>query len=1091
VESERSSVPEAAGASGAAAVPLAETVPLDLTVLLSLGGFAAALPALFRLAGPVAGASSLSLAFACGLVLAGMALGQGRVRIATAQALQTVLAGALVLSPALFALLGPVLQRALWGVVGGSAVAVGGLRLVVLALLFLSPALAAGALLRLLSSGLDPSLQSGGAAAGTGDAGDHAGRGVATGLAMAAVAVGLAAGGAFLLPRLGTIGAIAVALGITGLAAGLSVLRRRGRASGASAAAGTPGAAATPGAAGTPGAESAAGTALLASRGSAPFDAATILAGTALGAAAIAWQRTASLLAGPTSLTGLTLLVLLLLGVAVGCFVLPALRERADDRLGVALQAAAGLLIAASMFCVPWLAEACARLGDALPGALLPGLRAVLAASFLALPAAFLLGASFSASGGTSAPRAASFALGAALGAVLGASAGVPVFGLRRSLGLAGAMGLLAAIARLHEVRFAKPALRGSVSLAGLVVMVLVGGFPAAWDPRIVAGGLYRYSAAHEGSRQRSAAEWLETRSRGVPPLFYREGENATVMVEESVQQAPGTPSAETETMTVDGRAVANSGVDVRSQVLSGEIPLLLHGPADNALLIDFTLGVTAGSMLRHPIRSLTVIEREPAVAEPAGIFGALANNPAGDSRLRMIYDDPRARLEADATRYDAIVVAATDPWLAHTAGLITREGYGRLKSRLKDGGVVAQRLSLGAASEPLLRSWMRTFQAAFPSTLVFQLTPDDLLLVGSETPLALKPTWVQNVTGSNAAVADDLQRVTLLGADEIVLTLRLGADGLRKLLGEAPIDDDDHQALRVAASRDLTVQRNGTLLASLDDAWSGFGGLLDEVGPTPQAKAAYLYRTAKSYLGLASDPVRALDLAKDLEALGAHNEAHWVRGEALLQQKDPDGALQEWQEVLKADPDNLDALFSLGMYEFDTHDYFDAERYLERAVKSHGDTAVLHYNHGRTLYQIGKYPEAITELQQARTLARGSEAYPLVDYLVGLSQARLKRDKEAETSLRDYLKWAYKQTTLTRVEVDAHLRLAEVLDRKGLRLEAFKERQKADRLKERLVAAGQPQAGASQGTPADQAGQAPPPDAAPPSNAPPPAGSR
>jgi spermidine synthase len=1046
VESEQSEAPQRDDAV------VAPAFPLDLTVLLSLAGFAAALPALYRLAGPVAGASSLSLASACGLVLAGMSLGRGRVRVLPIQA---VLAAMLVLSPAVFALLAPAVVRVLWGVLGGSAVAVAGLRLVALALLFLPPALAAGALLRLLSSRLDPAL-----AGGEGEAGEHAGRGVATGLATAAVAVGLAAGGAFLLPRLGTIGAMAVTLGITGLAAGLSVLRRRGS---------------FPGAVGG-------------RQAGARFDAATILAGTAIGAAAVAWQRTASLLAGPTGLTGLTVLVLLLLGVAVGCFVLPALRERSDERLGVALQAAAGLAIAASMFYVPWLAEACARLGDALPGPLLPGLRAVLAASFLALPAALLLGASFSAAGGPSAPRAGSFALGAALGAVLGAAAGVPVFGLRRCLGLAGAVGLLAAIARLHDVPFAKPALRGSVSLAGLVVMVLVGGFPAAWDPRVVAGGLYRYSAVHDGSRQRSAAEWLETRSRGVPPPFYREGENATVMVEESVQQAAGTPSAETETMTVDGRAVANSGVDVRSQVLSGEIPLLLHGPADNALLIDFTLGVTAGSMLRHPIRSLTVIEREPAVAEPAGIFGALANNPAGDSRLRMIYDDARARLEADATRYDAIVIAATDPWLAHTAELITRQGYGRLKSRLKEGGVVAQRLSLGAASEPVLRSWMRTFLAAFPSTLVFQLTPDDLLLVGSETPLALKPTWVQNVTGSNAAVAEDLQRVTLLGADEIVLTLRLGADGLRKLLGDAPIDDDDHQALRVAASRDLTVQRNGALLASLDDAWSGFGGLLDEVGPTPQAKAAYLYRTAKTYLGLASDPVRALDLAKDLEALGAANEAHWVRGEALLQQKDPDGALAEWQEVLKADPDNLDALFSLGMYEFDTHDYFDAERYLQRAAKSHGDTAVVRYNHGRALYQIGKYPEAISELQEARILARGSESYPLVDYLVGLSQARLKRDKEAETSLRDYLKWAYKQTTLTRVEVDAHLKLADVLDRKGLRLEAFKERQKADRLKERLAASGQSQAGA-QGIPADQAGPSPS-NASPPSNAPPPAGS-
>jgi spermidine synthase len=1010
--------------------PAVDSVPIDPTVLLSLAGFAAALPALDRLSGPVTGSSSVSLACASALVLAGLAIGVRRLAGVGRQGVQALLAGFVALSPVLFVFLGPAVLRALWGLAGTSGLVAGLLRCLVQALLFLPAAIAAGGLVRGLPSGQNLE-----------------GRGTATGLSAATGAIGLAAGGAFLLPRLGVFGTLAVALGTTGLAAALGVLRARGARAGASA--------------GFPGPADA-------GRG---LEVPTIFAGIALGAAAIAWQRTIALLAGPTSLSGLTLLVLVVLGTAVGCFVLPALFEPADERVVLALRAAAGLAIAASMFYVPWLAEACVRLGDAFPGTLLPGLRAVLAASFLALPAALALGASLSAGRGASAPHARWFALGAGLGAVIGAAALVPAFGLRRTLGLAAALGLLAALAGLRDVPFAKPALRGSVALAGLVVVVLVGGFPASWDPRVVAGGLYRYSAAHEGSRQKSAAEWLETRERGVPPLFYREGENATVMVEQSVQQAAGTPRAETETLTVDGRAVANSGVDVRSQVLSGEIPLLLHGPADSALLVDFTLGVTAGSMLRHPIRSLTVIEREPAVAEPAGLFGALANNPVGDSRLRLVYDDARARLEADTTLYDVIVVASTDPWLPHTAELITREGYGRLKSRLKDGGVVAQRLSLGAASEPVLRSWMRTFQSVFPSTLVFQTTPDDLLLVGSDRPLALKPSWVQNVAGSNAAVAEDLQRVTLLGADEIVLTLRLGAEGLKKLLGDAPVDDDDHQALRVAASRDLTVQRNAPLVASLDDAWSGFGGLLDEVGPTPQARAAYLYRTAKSYLGLASDPVRALDLAKDLDSLGAKNEAHWVRGEALIQQKDIDGALHEWQQVLESDPDNLDALFSLGMYEFDTHDYFDAERYLSRAAKIHGDTAVVRYNHGRTLYQIGKYPEAVAELQQARALARGGETYPLVDYLVGLSEARLKHDKEAETSLRDYLTWAYKQTTLTRVEVDAHLKLAEVLDRKGRRLEAFKERQKADRLKERLVSAGQPSPGPGAPPPAPAGG--------------------
>src|SRR4029079_2118169 len=167
--------------------------------------------------------------------------------------------------------------------------------------------------------------------------------------------------------------------------------------------------------------------------------------------------------------------------------------------------------------------------------------------------------------------------------------------------------------------------------------------------------------------------------------------------------------------------------------------------------------------------------------------------------------------------------------------------------------------------------------------------------------------------------------------------------------------------------------------------------------GPAREARAALLYRLAKSYLGAPPHPRRALSLSKDLEGLGATTRARWVRGEALLQQRDVDGALREWEAGVALEPDNLAALFSLGMFQFDARDYFDAERYLARAARAHADTAVVLYNHGRALYQIGRYEAAIEELRQARAIAAGRETYPLVDYFVGLSAVRLKRDRDAE----------------------------------------------------------------------------------------------
>jgi Tfp pilus assembly protein PilF len=601
--------------------------------------------------------------------------------------------------------------------------------------------------------------------------------------------------------------------------------------------------------------------------------------------------------------------------------------------------------------------------------------------------------------------------------------------------------------------------------------MVVVGGFPASWDPRVVSGGLYRY-AGRAPERFGSTDAWLEGRLGAEAPRFYREGSEACVIVERSVQSLPGMPDVETWTLSLDGRASASSGTDLRSQVLSGEIPLLLHGATDPVLVIDFMMGVTAGSVLRHPVRSLAVIEREPAVLAAGTLFRELANAPLDDSRLTVIDDDPRARLVADPTRYGVIILSGIDPWLPHTGDLVTREGYALLRERLAEGGLLAQRVSLSAAPEGATRAMLRTFARTFASVGVFELTPDDLLVVGSDRPVRLDAGSIRSIVTTNPAVADDIRRVVAVGPNEVFMTLRLGDDALRRLLGDGPVNDDDRQPVTVAAARDMSVHRGDALVADIDGAWTGFGSLLNDDGATQAEKAEFLYTLAKSYLGISADPTRALDLSKELAGMGETARARWVTGEARLQQKDLDGAVKEWEAVLALEPDNVDALFSLGTFYLDGRDYFAADRYLARAAKAQHETPAVLYHYGRNLVQLGRYAQAIDVLRRAREVGAGHESYPLVDYLVGISDLRLKRNDDAVRSLKDYLDWAYQQAMLTRVEVDAHLKLADALEASGKRFEALQQRRKAEELKQRIEAyARKQEAAAAQGGPVPAAG--------------------
>ncbi|MBI4168925.1 MAG: tetratricopeptide repeat protein, partial [Acidobacteria bacterium] len=285
--------------------------------------------------------------------------------------------------------------------------------------------------------------------------------------------------------------------------------------------------------------------------------------------------------------------------------------------------------------------------------------------------------------------------------------------------------------------------------------------------------------------------------------------------------------------------------------------------------------------------------------------------------------------------------------------------------------------------------------------------------------------------------------------------------------------NDDDPAPVEAASVRDLRVHQNGALLASINGAWSPILPFITNYGALPRERADFLYDLAKSYLGFAEDPLRARDLARDLAGLGEIARARWVTGECLFQQGDIDGALGEWHAVLDVDPGSLDGLFSLGTYYLDTRDYWKADRYLARAARRFGDTPVVRYHHGRNLFHLERYREAVAELQAALRLAGEKESYPLIPYLVGVASHKLKREAEARQSLEAYLKWAYTQP-LTRIEVDAHQKLAEVYDGMGMRFQAHRERQKADDLLRRFSAAAAQQPGAAPPAPGPPA-MAPP----------------
>lgn len=229
-----------------------------------------------------------------------------------------------------------------------------------------------------------------------------------------------------------------------------------------------------------------------------------------------------------------------------------------------------------------------------------------------------------------------------------------------------------------------------------------------------------------EGNLQQSGPEVHEL-------LMYEEGPTSTVSVRKDWDIT---------SMAINGRTNASDREDMPTQVMLGQMPLLLAPHLRNALVVGYATGVTAGSMLQSPIESVECVELEPATLNGSRYFEHVNNHPLSDPRLHLIIDDARTYLRVTPNRYDVIVSEPSHPWVPGVANLFTREFFQLGRDRLNDDGVFVQWLQIYQLSTDSLRSVLRTFQETFPYVLVFRVEGawkgKDLLLVGSKTPLTL-----------------------------------------------------------------------------------------------------------------------------------------------------------------------------------------------------------------------------------------------------------------------------------------------------------------------------------------------------------------
>lgn len=371
---------------------------------------------------------------------------------------------------------------------------------------------------------------------------------------------------------------------------------------------------------------------------------------------------------------------------------------------------------------------------------------------------------------------------------------------------------------------------------------------PLRWDISRMTMGTFRLSLAKSV---------LDREAWGTPEVvYYRDGYASTVTVERWGRQ---------HALKNNGKVEASDGSDMPTQIMVSALPLLFHDRGAAGLdvaIVGFGSGVTVGSALEFPVRSVDAAEIEPSVVESSRYFARVnhltyTSNDypyVSDPRLTVINDDGRNYLASTRKRYDVIISEPSNPWLAGVSDLFTTDFFRISKRKLRPRGVFCQWVQLYEMSPKNVKVIYRTFASMFRQVVVFssEELSSDTILLGSDSPLpldlerlraGLEPPRVERELerAGIASAFDVLARVLLASREEVLRYARLKCSRRKGEIScdqastnaeaclapqcvyrRVPLNTDDNARIEFAAPRDLIAfeRYSGYLKTIYAPAW-------------------------------------------------------------------------------------------------------------------------------------------------------------------------------------------------------------------------------------------------------------------------------
>lgn len=387
--------------------------------------------------------------------------------------------------------------------------------------------------------------------------------------------------------------------------------------------------------------------------------------------------------------------------------------------------------------------------------------------------------------------------IGAMLGSIVAGFILIPWLGVENAFRLLATLNIL-----LGAGYFLRHHVETRLSLTYLLLPLIglsLAAAPFDWSQKLLNSGVYCYAPMFANY---GGIDQLLQQERIIEVI---EGVETTVAIKET--DIP----EKTRYFSVNGKTDGGTGRDIQTQIMVGQLPLLLHSRPEKALVIGLGTGITLGGVIEHALKQIDCAEISPEVVRASGYFINENRNALADPRVTLHIEDGRNLLLVGREKYDVIISQPSNPWQTGNANLFTAEYYRLAAAQLEEDGIFSQWIGLYDITPDNLRIACNTFLNVFPYTLTFKVGAD-LIMVGASHPLAFD---YRNLAKriSTPQVSDMLTAIGIKKPGDLIARHYFLSDAsLRAFAGKSPINTDVRPILEYSFRYNLGDKMFGRL---------------------------------------------------------------------------------------------------------------------------------------------------------------------------------------------------------------------------------------------------------------------------------------